>query len=490
MIPPSGYREITAVPHLRNADLMIDQGRPTRQALRGGLASIASSSARYIVATLAQVILGFLLVSEDFGVYALAIAVANGLQVVRDGGVRLHLSRSQGREFRSSVSPGLCVALVSAIVVGIALLVSGPVAASYFSAPALAPILAIFGLANIVGFVAPWGYGVLSQSLDYKASERTYLASAIIRYGTIVVAAALDAGPMSFAWGALAAALFETTSLWVIVRRRVAFRFAWRGAGRLFIATLPAAIGGVVAAISLRVDYLVLGKLASQSVTGFYFFGYQLVVQLVSMLNQGFRKFGIAGLSYQEDAKASGRRAAQLLLPISAAAFGIVALGGGHAMELIWGGRWSESESVVRILSAAMPVYLCALLVDMYLNAQAQYFAWMTWHLLRGAMVAASILLVSAFGSGITPSIASLAVGVSLVVHGAIQVAVGFSVSLAWRVLIVGVSVPAVGGVLGEAMSSSVRIPLMLEFVIVGLYVACSSWFAWPSARRLLVLAR
>ena len=66
----------------------------------GGTAWLMGSGASSMLLSLsAQIALGWILSEDDFGLYALAIAVAACLQVFRDGGVSLWLARQKPDEF-------------------------------------------------------------------------------------------------------------------------------------------------------------------------------------------------------------------------------------------------------------------------------------------------------------------------------------------------------------------------------------------------------
>ena len=331
------------------------QGPNRAELIAGSFWKGGSAAIRTVLSIATQVVLGFLLVSEDFGIYALAIGVANLVQVFRDGGVRLITTRMRpdkisdlhGRLTRYSLAASLAVAPI--------VLAAGLVASRFYGEPDVFRLVLILAVAIPLGFYAPLGFGVLHAELQFRRAATIEVVSAGLRQMAIVVLALLGFGPFSFVLPVVGVNLFESVATrWVVGRRG-----SPEPTGRLFEAVSVgqfawATAGGWLGTISQSVPYLVLGGLVSVSTLGYVFFAYQIVTRLMFVIgsarNVAMPAFAQRGLTAENLGQA---------VVIAAALGGFITVGlaltGPDILTVIWGSKWAPSIGALVAFAFMLP---------------------------------------------------------------------------------------------------------------------------------------
>ena len=126
----------------------------------GGTAWLLGSGATSMLLSLtAQIALGWFLSKDDFGLYALAMAIATCLQVFRDGGVSLWLARKKPDDFDRTVNQAFWLCLSCSILVALAMSLVAPVAASMYDEPIVAMLILVVAVSTSLE-----PYGVVAEA--------------------------------------------------------------------------------------------------------------------------------------------------------------------------------------------------------------------------------------------------------------------------------------------------------------------------------------
>jgi PST family polysaccharide transporter len=353
----------------------------------------AAAGVRVTLGVAAQVLLGWYLAEDDFGVYAIAIGFSAFLTMFKQGGVNLVLMRRAPEDVRRMAGSGLLLAGGASVAVAAALAASSSVVAKLYGEPQVRSILLIVSLSLVIDIYGIVATAYLQAQMRFRAVAALETASVTLQYTLAVGLAIRGWGPLSFAVPLVFTAALRTAVGFVLTRGE-GWSYRPRAASvKELFAEARWGLGGTTATVLLRqADYAVLGLLVSSSVVGVYYFAYQLTHRLLQFFTESMRKvvvptFGRLVLDVRRRGVAllSGSQlAAVLVIPLPVA----LSLVAEPLEELLWRGRWQDAVQPIRLLAIAMAVEVMVLIVNMVVQAAGLFRAWTLQALGRGAGLA------------------------------------------------------------------------------------------------------
>lgn len=430
------------------------QGGYGRTAGRGMLWVTLQAGTGKVAALASQIALGWLLATEDFALFALAIGMAGIVAALRDGGMDRVLMQ-RGDEFAALARPALALGMAFKAVGALLMVALAGPAAVFFESPQLLPLMWVLAASLLLN--APLGVlrARLSVDLRFGVVARIGVMRMLAQHGLMVTLAVLGFGAMSFVLPLLVVAVLEGLLL-------VAAIGGWPGGGeqRDFRATMRdllgaakwlaiSAIGNVIAS---RVPYVLIGALAGKTVLGFYFFGFQLIGSALQLFTESMPRVMMPALSRVHGDSARLRRgylrAMRLLLFAAAPCLVLAALLAEPVMGLVWAGRWDGAVPAVTVLALAGIGRIMESLGYCAIEAKG--------HWRRRAVLAwvGAVAMLSAAGLGAaigTVTAIATAVGAGQVVMAiTVNIAVARLLELRWMSLLAAMLPPlAVTGVSG-----------------------------------------
>jgi O-antigen/teichoic acid export membrane protein len=405
-----------------------------QRVLRGGLIMSLAAVALRTSSFLAQLILGRLLVEEDFGIYALAlsfVAIHASLRSV----MRPVLIEALSKDPAEADYLHRCVVwgLGALALVGMALAV--PVSEA-FDRPRLAPLLMLMLALMPFQLASIRGAATISHAMAFGNAGRLETAAGLLRHITTVIAAVAGLGPYSFVAGAAAAAATEVVMVrrylgswpslrppdWSKVRARAA-KFFESGATRrwIWVSALALSLGSTG-------DYLGASITAPVAVVGVYFFAYQLTGALFAPMSLAAGTVLVPAFTRIEGQEARRDSYVETLWSLSVVGvlfFFSVASVAAPLTHLLWGGRWDEAAFAIVAFAAYGPIRLTH---PVTLNvARACGY----WSLFVSDMIATGVVVFTAAAIG--AAIGGLQSLVLWVLCGHLALAVVVAVRLGWR---------------------------------------------------------
>lgn len=329
------------------------------RALHGSAWLIGASGLAKAVGFVCQLILAGMLSRTDFGVYAIAISLSVILSILRDCGIPTVLEQ-KGRDFDRYAGPAFWMMLVINSVTGLMIAGSAPLAARWYHIPELADVMQLFAV-SVPLCVLP---GLLAIKLNLKLEFRTLgliqLTSALIRNASLLLFAWAGFGARSFIWPLIITNLTDSLMLWAATRFspwRLSPRFSqWP---ELFASGRWVVLGTFAIAFGNTGAYFLLGKLLPSDVLGIYFFAYQLVVQLGTLLADNvYQVLFAAFLRVGNDIariRAAVPRALGIVTTIGATASLAVAAVFKPLESFLWHGKWAGAVHAVYVLALIWP---------------------------------------------------------------------------------------------------------------------------------------
>jgi PST family polysaccharide transporter len=311
----------------------------------------------------ATVVLARLLVPEDFGLVALALAISIFLGLVASlglGGVYVVRQDLDERE------QGTYLTMFLAMGAGFALLMAAlsPLAARAFAEPRLDEI--VLGLAVMVFFSGGlnWFYEALMQrELEFRNRFAAQMVQAVTYAGTGIVLAALGAGVWSLVAAQIVAAAAYAVALLVLAPYRV--RPAWDGA-----AAAEGVRGGsgflvqtVAGFAAQNVDILVVGRVLGAARLGFYSMAVRLCELPTWFVAESVAKVtfpGFARMRHRGEDVTPAFLSALKLVAFVTCPLGILLSGAAEPIALVvFGERWAGMIGPLAVLgvwAAVKPV--------------------------------------------------------------------------------------------------------------------------------------
>lgn len=326
----------------------------------------------------AQIVLGTILLDEQFGIYAIALSVASFVRVFRDGGVQDVLVKRGDIYFQKFAGPAFWLATsfslgVSAILVGIS-----PVVAKLYGDPKLLPLLLI-----IAGDVLIRGLGTVLNAklridLKFRTLAKIGMASAAIRHCGAVILALLGFGALSFVIPPLVVALFEFLAMYAATRitpwlKKAQFH-TWPD---LLSDSLWVILTALFTTLALNGPYLVLSLLVSKAVVGQYFFGFQLTSQFIWLMATSIQQVLFPVMSRMANDSARHTKALYRVYRVLLLTIAPVSILLGIIIEplesLIWGKKWMAAVPLMQIFAIVAPLRIFSTIAFASLTSRGRF---------------------------------------------------------------------------------------------------------------------
>lgn len=314
---------------------------------------------------IAQFILGWVFTSQEYGIYATAIAAAMIGDVLTDAGMRRVLV-TRGSEYPAIARTAFGLALFANAVGCLLMLMSLPL---YRDRPNAMVNLAVLAVALVLSTA-----GTIQRcklSIDMRFARLAFMGtiSSVIRNVSMVGFALLGFGPLAFALPLLIVNAWETIYVWRVVGRLPSAPFSGSLARNLLAQGKWVILAVIGSSMIYRGDYLVAswffppfetvdaaGVLHKIDRAGQYSFGFQLAIAIFSPLSVGVAAVIQPVMARLRDEPKRHAEAfirmvrAAVLLATPASLVGIFAAP--LLVHWLWQGKWDVAVPVVQFIAA------------------------------------------------------------------------------------------------------------------------------------------
>lgn len=341
-------------------------------------ALVLSIADRYLLVALglgSGMIVARLLTPEEFGLYAVALAVIGVSHMVRDFGVGSYLIQQQILQSKH-VSTAFGVSLLLGGILFFVLVVSAPAIGRFYGDLRVSDALRIAAVNFLVLPFCSISVTLLRRSMRFDSLTIISLSSAVTGIVATLLAVWAGLGPNGMALGSVVANVVTGIGAWIALRDLSVFRPAlseWRavvGFGG------QSALTNLVVSLSSNINDLVLAK-----VLGFAPAAMVSRAQGLPLLFQRELMRAIQVVAYpafaqaQRDGDDVERKWTSALGALTALAwpfFGYAALMALELIRFMFGDQWDEAVVLVPIFCAAGAVQVLAALVQEFLIAKGR----------------------------------------------------------------------------------------------------------------------
>ncbi len=345
MTVQSQFSEALSTDHL-HADL---KGR----SVRGGLLTLASQSAQFVMQTVSTVVLARLLVPADFGIVAMVTAVTGLAYAFADFGLseatiqRKEITHEQvSTLFWINVAIGLVLTLITA---GL-----GPVLARFYREPRLLTITLLSSLSFFIGGLRVQPNALLKRQMRFSALAFRDILAYVIAVPIAITMAWRGAGYWALVALPLTSNFMQMAVSWMLVRWRPGPPHRDSQVGSMLAFGGNVSLSYLIFNLNRSFDSVLIGRYWGAAPLGLYSRAYNLLMIPVRQLSTPAGNVTIPTFSrLQDDPERFARyylRAVGLIIWITTPIFGFLFVAAKPVIVLVLGAKWVEAAPVFQIL--------------------------------------------------------------------------------------------------------------------------------------------
>lgn len=442
-------------------------GRGLRWSLFGTLVNKLGSFAMSLV-------LARLLVPEDFGLYAIALAATQFVMHVNDVGIIAATVQWRGKLEDMAPTAATMALLFSAAWYALFWVAAPSFAALAGSADA-APLVRLLTAVILIDGITAVRVAALQRRFQHDRLMAAITAGFVVNASLAITLAANGAGAYSFVLGQLAASVVTGIGVLVFARMPLRYRLDRAVARQLIRFGIPLAAALGIESVLIYADSVIVGHALGATLLGFYLLAFNVSSWVPGLVTTAVRYVSVSGFSrlaeQRGDALSAGVRQAVPMLVTGV--LPIAVLIGVLAPELVvflYGPDWAPSAVALRYLSVVMVArVLLSLAFDILTSLGATRST--VWLNLGWAVALIPALIVGTEldgieGAAIAHAIVALLVAIPLAVYALHRAGVRLAPAVPGliRPLLGG----AVAGVLFVLVGSAVAGPPVLVLCLAG----------------------
>ena len=344
-----------------------------------------------------QLVLAWLLLDRDFGLAAMAAAVAAFVTVLRETGLQQILVHRY-RKIHLWMTPAFWMSVALGVFCGLVLAGIAPAAARYYREPRITGLLLVMAAGSPFFVMGTVSNAVLLAELRFRALAVVSVLQAAVTTGLMITLAALGWGAYSLAVAPIGGVVVRNAAMWGIVRPRVRPRPQFRR-WRYLVGDSQYLMGtAFFMAMIMQGVYLILGRGDGASAAGIFYFSYGLSAQTVQLLAanlSGVLFPALSSLQSEPQRQVNAFvQAAKMLAYLGAPLCLLQAVLAEPGLRFLYGTKWEAAVPVFQVLSIGMIPTLINGQNWSMLQARGQ-FRTVCWF---SAVCAASVLLSVCIG--------------------------------------------------------------------------------------------
>lgn len=341
------------------------EGSLSTQVARGTSWAVAANLTMRFASIAVTALLARLLTPEDFGVFAVALAVYLVVSSLAELGLGSAIARSAVEPAEIAPTVSAISIMVSAGVAGV-LAVGAPVLATALGQPAAAAPIRVLALClGLTGIFAVPG----AQLVREFRQDRIFLGTVVgflVSNPLLVLLAVHGGGATAFAWSRVAGQV--ATGLVYVLSVSPRYRPGWRreSVRPLLRFGLPLSLANLVNWTLLNADYLLLGRLVGAAQVGVYMIAFNVANWSTAVLGSVLNSVALPAIGRVRADRArlgaAVRSATELVaivaLPVGALSMALAA----PLVHVLFGAKWDDAAPVLQVLALFGIIYAFSLL--------------------------------------------------------------------------------------------------------------------------------
>ncbi|MFP6844528.1 MAG: oligosaccharide flippase family protein [Thalassolituus sp.] len=322
---------------------------------------IAASLGVKVLSLLSQVVMGYYLAPEIFGIYAASLGLAAYLSWMQNAASLQYLLKQQ---IDSSVRGIYWIAMMFNGLSGVAMFAL----ASTQESSEVAFITSCFAIVQLTGICQLYIRAEYTKKSAFGAYAAYEFLASFLRSGTLILGAIFIANAYVFGISALIVVLFELCIALVMIRgREYSFVVPRLADLKLDMSQIKwLLLGGIGSVATMQGVFLAVGHSQSNVDLGYFFFSYQLVGVFSLLIGEASRKVlmpHVASMSADGQKSEFVLKTIRLMMSVMVPISIFTAFFIDDLVNVVWQGKWAQTKIMTELLGlsfyAPVIVQLC-----------------------------------------------------------------------------------------------------------------------------------
>jgi O-antigen/teichoic acid export membrane protein len=428
-----------------------------------------------------QLVLGWLLSPADFGLYALALSISNAVGALRNGGTAQMLVRHTEDFSDHARSLGGFAFIFNLLTTALLGLIA-PWAAAHFHSRQLLGLLLCIAASFPLGTIAVIYRSRLTIDVRYRDLAALTFASTLFWQVATISMALAGCGPYSYVIPTMLQGPFETAFGFVLYRQwpTIQLRSSSENFLSIFRSSRWVMLGAAMLSLATSGDYMAVGLFTDAAMVGQYFFAFQLVSAVGTVISSGIESvlpslLAKAGLGRAKQ-NAAVLEMTQIFMLLSWPLAGLVAFAAPPLIQLLWGSKWAPAAAALHVLAFCLPAWILKSVIRSLIEARGlwkQRFIFLGIYGFGGILSAAAGAAtgkINIIAGAVTAFYLLFAAGLLMLLP---KLTGGSSLSIVRRML-----VPCCLCLLSSAIATCAALSLPSRFFALGPWIMAASYIA------------
>ncbi|WP_353779887.1 oligosaccharide flippase family protein [Winogradskyella sp. 3972H.M.0a.05] len=324
--------------------------------VKGGFFLTITSVLNQVVAIVLNIVLARLLLAEDFGIVALSTTYIGFIAVFTNisfGSSVIHFADMNKNQISTLYWLDLMTKVFSFLIV----FFTAQFVADYYEKPELTNIIRATSLFILLYPFFIVQHKILERDLKFNITSKIIVIATVLSAVVAIVGAFCGLGVYALVLQVLSLTFFRLIFTLKYCKWRPNFYFKFNEVREMFWYSLKYDLGNGFQYITRNIDYLIMGKLFSSKIIGYYAFSYNIMYTPVKRVSNVFNDILFPSLSKVKDdlqkMKIGYFKSKQLVAMIVFPVMTLVALNAELIIEFVFGSKWLEAVPIIRILCFA-----------------------------------------------------------------------------------------------------------------------------------------
>jgi len=250
-----------------------------------------------------QIVLARLLLPEDFGTIAIVMVFISLARVFVQSGFNTALIQKKDAD-EVDFSSVFYLSLSVAALLYILIYFTAPFVAEFYRDPILAPVLRVIAFTLFFGAFSSIQNAYVARNMMFKKLFYSSVGAIIVSGTTGIIAAYMGLGVWALVIQQLINQILITIIMWFTVKWRPSLVFSFKKVKKLFSFGWKLLASSLLNVLYLDIRTLIIGRIYTPSVLGYYNRGQQFPKVIVSNINGSIQSVMLPTLSaHQDDTK-------------------------------------------------------------------------------------------------------------------------------------------------------------------------------------------
>jgi O-antigen/teichoic acid export membrane protein len=326
---------------------------------------------------ISQFSLGYFLSVETYGVFAIVASSMIFVSVFQNSGISKVLI-SKGEKYHFFLKNHSAFNFIFSLLGTLLLVLFGIFLSSKHQIEGLILVYFITAIGIPIVAMCTIYNSSLSVDLEFKKINQLSMLHGVFYYTLTIFLAWYGFEIFTFSLATLIAAVFHLVVLKLSrLKLNVGYTLHVRGVYKYILEFKWVFLTGILGALAMRADFLILSSMLTIEDLGYYYFGFMLVMSLTVLISAGINQTLLPIFSMLRDNP--NKLKAQFLMTSSSICIlstflclTIIVLGPVF-MQLIWSGKWSGSNIIVIFISMIIPIRLTSVMAAVVLESNEEW---------------------------------------------------------------------------------------------------------------------